>query len=141
MSRDKDQQTNRFEPPADNPITEPYWSATRDRKLLLQKCTKTGRFQFFPRAASIHDLGGPVEWVEASGRGTVYTFSVQHRPANPLMASKVPYTVALVELEEGVRMMTNIVGCAPDAVEIGMPVRLTWEALSDGRYLPLFEPA
>lgn len=141
MSEKGETQKTRFEPPADNPITEEYWAATREKKLMLQKCRNTGRFQFFPRAASIHDPGGPVDWVEASGRGTVYTFSVQHRPANPLMADRVPYTVALVELEEGMRMMTNIVGCAPDAVQIGMPVRLTWEALSDGRHLPLFEPA
>lgn len=134
-------QLNRYEPPADNPDTQAYWDATRDKKLMLQRCTSTGKFQFYPRAASIHDLGAPVEWVEASGKGTVYAVSVQYRPANPLMKDKVPYAVALVELEEGVRMMSNIVNCDAESVEVGQPVKLTWEALSDGRHLPLFEPA
>lgn len=133
------QEKNRLEPPANNPITEPYWSGTKDKILLLQRCRSTGKFQFFPRATSIHDLGAEIEWIEASGKGKIYSYSIQYRPANPTMGDKVPYIVALVELEEGIRLMTNIVGCEPDEVNINDPVKLTWEKLSDGRHLPLFE--
>ena len=132
---------NRFEPRGDNPITAPFWEATKEKKLLLQRCTKTGKFQFFPRAASIHEFGAEVEWVESPGDGKVYTYSIMHRPGNPFMINKVPYAVALVELSEGVRMMSNIVGIDVDEIKVGMPVKLTWETLSDGRHLPLFEPA
>jgi len=135
------QKPTRFEPPSDNPITAPYWDGTRDKKLLLQRCVNTGKFQFFPRAASIHDFGGPIEWVEAAGTGTVYSFSIMYRPANPLMKDKVPYAVGLIELDEGVRMMSNIVGIDVEAIKVGMKVKVTWEAMTDGRHLPLFEPA
>jgi uncharacterized OB-fold protein len=69
----------------------------------------------------------------------VYAVTVEHRPE--AMGSEQPYAVALVDLDEGHRFMTNIVGCGPDDVRIGMPVQVTWEALEDGRCLPLFEPA
>ncbi|HKA03925.1 MAG TPA: OB-fold domain-containing protein, partial [Acidimicrobiales bacterium] len=75
-----------------------------------------------------------------SGRGTVYAASAQHVAAAPALADRVPYVVALVELEEGVRLMSNVVGCAADEVHAGMPVQVTWEALEDGRNLPQFEP-
>jgi uncharacterized protein len=70
----------------------------------------------------------------------VHAVSVQHRPAHPALADRVPYTVALVDLAEGVRMMSEIVGCPPDSVTIGMAVSVVWEPLSDGRHLPLFAP-
>ena len=79
-------------------------------------------------------------------RGTVHAVSVQHRPANPTMADRVPYAVALVDVDAGdganaVRVMSNVVNCDPLAVAVGDAVTLTWEPLSDGRNLPLFEPA
>jgi uncharacterized OB-fold protein len=82
-------------------------------------------------------------WREAGGRGTVHAAVVEHQPerAGAAFADGRPYCVALVDLEEGVRMMTNVVGCAPEEVRAGMAVALTWERLSDGRQLPLFEPA
>jgi uncharacterized OB-fold protein len=82
-------------------------------------------------------------WRQASGKATVHAAVVEHRPdaAGAAFAGGRPYCVALVDLEEGVRMMTNVVGCAPADVRAGMPVALTWEELSDGRRLPLFEPA
>jgi uncharacterized OB-fold protein len=81
-------------------------------------------------------------WREASGRGTVHAAVVEHRPerAGAAFAGGQPYCVALVDLEEGVRVMTNVVGCAPDDVHAGMAVALAWEPLSDGRQLPLFQP-
>jgi uncharacterized OB-fold protein len=85
---------------------------------------------------SAEELG----WRPSPGRGEVYAFSVMHRAGSPFLADRVPYVVALVQLDEGARLMTNIVGCEPGAVRVGMPVSVTWEELSDGRALPQFEP-
>jgi len=71
----------------------------------------------------------------------VYAVSIMPKAANPAMAGREPYTVALVDLAEGVRMMTSITDVAPDDVAIGAPVTVTWEPLSDGRHLPLFRPS
>lgn len=134
-----DARPTRIEPRSSDD-TEPFWEATRERRLVLQWCTDCDRAVFYPRAACPHCLGTTLEWRPASGRGRVHAVSVQHKAANPSMADRVPYAVALVDLEEGVRMMTNVVGCPPDDVIVEMPVRVTWEPLSDGRHLPLFEP-
>ena len=68
----------------------------------------------------------------------MYSFTVEHHPQNPNLTA--PYTVALIDLDEDVRMMANVVGCDPEEVRVGMRVRITWEELSDGRNLPQFEP-
>jgi len=81
-----------------------------------------------------------VDWRPATGDGVVYSFSIEHRPPPIGFSMGKPYVVALVELFEGVRLMTNIVGCPPEEVEVGMEVSVIWEPLPDGRQLPLFEP-
>ena len=100
---------------------------------------------FYPRVFCPHCDAAPsaLEWRTASGRATVHAAVVEHRPeaAGAAFAGGEPYCVALVDLEEGVRMLTNVVGCAPDDVHTGMAVTVTWEPLSDGRQLPLFRPA
>ena len=131
----------RFEPPA-SPVNEPFWDATRRRELVLQWCVDCNRPIFYPREACPWCFGSRFEWRTASGQGQVYAVSVQHQPAMPLPAFAAgPYVVALVELVEGIRMMSNVVGCPPEDVSVGMPVTLTWELLTDGRNLPQFEPA
>lgn len=129
----------RFEPPVSE-VARPFWDATRERRLVLQWCRTCEQPVHYPREVCPRCLGTELEYRPASGRGEVYAFSVMHRPGNPLMADRVPYVVALVDLEEGARMMSNVVGCEPDAVRVGQPVRVTWEPLSDGRALPQFEP-
>jgi uncharacterized OB-fold protein len=120
---------------------EPFWRATRERRLDLPWCTSCDRAIWYPRPTCPDCLGTAIEWRTASGDGTVHAVSVQHRPAHPKLADRVPYAVALVELPEGVRMMSEVVDCPPDDVVIGLPVRVTWEPMSDGRNLPLFAPA
>ena len=129
-----------FEPPASE-LTRPFWDATAARRLLVQWCTSCDAPVWFPREVCVQCLGDALEWREAAGSGSVYAFLVEHRPNLPGVFGDEPYVVALVELDEGVRIMTNIVGCAPTDVRVGMRVRVSWEALSDGRNLPLFEPA
>jgi hypothetical protein len=89
------------------------------------------------------EVGGPLEWREASGRATVHAAVVEHRPeaAGASFSDGAPFCIALVDLEEGVRMMTNVVGCPPGDVHSGMAVTVNWEPLSDGRQLALFQPA
>jgi uncharacterized OB-fold protein len=127
--------------PAVTPEAERFWEATQRQELQLPWCTRCERPFWYPRPVCPRCLRTDLEWRTASGRGTVHAVSVMHRPGNPLMADRVPYAVALVDLEEGVRMMSNVVGVDPQRVTVGMRVEVTWEALSDGRYLALFRPA
>lgn len=129
----------RLEPPVTE-VSQPFWDATREQRLLVQWCTACEQGVFFPREVCPACLGAALEWRPAAGTGEVYAVSVQHRPALPMFADRVPYAVALVELDEGIRMMTNIVGIDAEAVTIGQRVTVCWEPLSDGRHLPLFQP-
>ena len=133
--------------PQGTELTEPFWEATREHKYLVQWCNNCSRPIFYPREVCPTCLSSDsLGWRESSGSGTVYAFSVQHRPGNPMMADRVPYVVALIELDAGapgqtIRVMSNVVNCDPSEVSVGQPVTLTWEELSDGRNLPQFQPA
>jgi uncharacterized OB-fold protein len=128
-----------FEPPASE-LTRPFWDATREQRLLIQWCTACDAPVWFPREVCVHCLANALEWREAAGTGSVYAFLVEHRPNLPGVFGDEPYVVALVELDEGPRLMTNVIGCPPSSVAVGQRVRVTWEPLSDGRNLPQFEP-
>ena len=118
-----------------------YWEALARHELYLQRCRDCGTLRFYPRALCPSCLSSAVEWVRASGRGTVYTFTVTHQNQAPGFREELPYVLAIVELAEGVRMMTNIVGCAPDAVRIGMPVEVVFEDVAPEITLAKFHPA
>jgi uncharacterized OB-fold protein len=131
-----------MEPPV-GADSAPFWEATREGRLLVQWCITCDRAIFYPRSFCPYGDGGDtLEWRTASGRATVHAVTVEQNPAatGATFSGGEPYTVALVDLEEGVRMLTNVVGCPPDAVHPGMAVRVVWEPLSDGRQLPLFAP-
>ena len=131
----------RVEPQATD-VSAPFWEATKEQRLLLQWCAPCDAPIFYPREVCPSCLlADGLEWRPASGRGQVYAVSVQYAPQIPLPAYESPYAVAVVELAEGVRMLSTIVGCDPDSVTVGQEVTVTWEPLSDGRHLPLFEPA
>jgi uncharacterized protein len=130
----------RFEPPV-TPTTEPFWEATREERFLLQWCTDCGQPVFYPREVCPACLGSSLEWRPSSGRGEVYAVTVEYKPQNPMMAAMAPYAVALIDLEDGVRLLSNVVGCPAEDVRVGMAVEVAWEPLSDGRNLPQFQPA
>ena len=132
-----DPRPDRPQPPS-TPDSEPFWEATRERRLKLQWCLSCNRVVHFPRSLCPHCGGRDLQWREAPGTGTVYSFTVDHRPPPPFGPD--PWVVALVELDEGARLMTNISGCSADQVRIGMPVEVAWEPLPDGRHLPIFQP-
>jgi uncharacterized OB-fold protein len=120
--------------------TKPFWDAALDQRLLLQYCTDTGQAQWFPRSVSLQTGRRHLEWREASGNGTVYSFTITYRAWSG-HEDRVPYVVALVELPEGVRILANLLHCEPEDVRIGLPVTVCWERLSDEINYPAFEPA
>ncbi|MBB5873373.1 putative OB-fold protein [Allocatelliglobosispora scoriae] len=116
-------------------VTAPWWAATRERRLLLQRCDGCGTVQHPPRAlCTTCGLLGPHGFVEASGHGTVDAFTVVHRAPAPEVA--VPFTLARVRLDEGPILLTHLVGVAVPRCDV--PVHLAWEPLPDGRALPVF---
>ena len=122
--------------------SQPYWDATRDGRLLIKRCADCGKAHHYPRELCPWCHSDRVSWAEASGAATVYTYTVARRPAGPAFKADTPYVVALVELAEGPRMMTHLVGMSPDALRIGLPVRLQFgPATGDGIRLPCFGPA
>jgi len=121
--------------------SRPFWEGTKEHKLLMQRSPTTGKFQFPPTTFTPGGLERP-EWVEVSGRGKVFSWIVVRAPTPAdVYAADVPYTVALIELDEGVRMASNIVNCAPEDVTDGMKVKVLYKQVTDEITLPLFEPA
>ena len=112
--------------PAPSPASQPYWDAAREHRFLLQRSKKTGKHIFYPRAVSPFGADDELEWVEGSGRGTVYSFTIARRPTGPQWAGDVPYVIAIVQLEEGPRMTANIIDCDPETVTIGMAVEVAF---------------
>jgi uncharacterized OB-fold protein len=121
-----------------------FWTSGGDGRLELLCCEECGHFVHPPAPICPRDYSKRLAWKPVSGRATVATFTVNHQPWMP--GPELPYVVAIVELAEqpSVRLTTNIVGCAPDAVRIGMPVRVVFEHHPDPGgedvWLPLFEP-
>jgi hypothetical protein len=121
--------------------TRGFWEALARHELYLQRCRSCGTVRFYPRAVCPACLADAVEWVRASGRGTVYSFTVTYQNQAPGFREEVPYVLAIVELAEGVRVMTNVVGCSPDQVGIGMPVGVVFDDVTPEITLPKFKPA
>lgn len=117
-----------------------FWGRVAAHALALQRCLACRAFRFYPRALCPECLSDRAEWVPVSGRGTVYSFTVCYRPASEAFAAATPYIVALVDLAEGVRLLTNLVGCAPAEARVGMPVALGYDD-ADGVTLYNVSPA
>ena len=112
-------------------LSQPFWDGARRHELWLQRCSTCGTHLFYPRRLCTACGSPEVAWVQTSGRGTVFTYTVAHRPTHPAFADQVPYVIAVVELDEGPRLTTNVVGCDPAVVEIGLPVEATYEHVGD----------
>lgn len=119
-------------------ITQPYWDAAREGRLVIQECAHCKTRQFFPREFCTACLSGNMGWIECSGKGAVYTYTINRRGAGAAFGERVPYVVAAIDLDEGVRMMANIVDSPPEAVRIGSRVRVCFERVSDDIALPQF---
>ena len=123
--------------PTPDAETEPYWEAARQHRLLIKRCSACSKPHWYPRPFCPHCWSEDVEWEEASGNGTLYTWSVVRRNDLPPFGERVPYITAVVDLDEGPRMLSNLVDVDEGDVEIGMALTVTWA--TDGDYvLPMF---
>jgi uncharacterized OB-fold protein len=132
--------------PLPQPITpeaRPYWDGLKEGKLRLPRCRECGRPFFYPRVACPFCASRAIAWMDASGRGKLHAFSIAHQPFNRALKVPPPYVLALVELEEGPRMMGNLINVEPDPARLScdMPVRVVFSKLTDDVTIPLWEPA
>ena len=124
--------------PNPGPVSGPFWEATKEGKFVMQRCTSCGEYEWTPKAACPSCITDTLEWTEASGTGTVYTYVVVHASANP--AFEAPYAIAVVDLEEGPKFFTSLVDVDVDEVTIGMPVEVAFEDVGPVA-LPFFRPS
>jgi uncharacterized protein len=127
-------QERKISAPSANLETQAFWDATAQGKLLYKKCTACGEPHFYPRSHCPFCFSDKTEWQEASGRATIYTYSVMRR-------APIPYCIAYVELAEGPRIMSNIVDCDLDSIKIGQAVKLVFKPSEGGPPVPMFMPA
>lgn len=122
--------------------TREFWLATKNRELKYQKCDDCGTVVFYPRRHCTGCTGGNLSWYVASGKGTVYTYSVVRQSYHPFFRNLIPYAVAWIDLDEGPRILSNVVGVDDPStdIEIGQRVEVEWEE-HDEVCIPLFRPA
>ncbi|MGH8786187.1 MAG: Zn-ribbon domain-containing OB-fold protein [Cupriavidus necator] len=120
--------------------TVPFWEALRRQRLVVKRCHDCARYHFYPRVICPFCHSEHVEWAAVSGKGEIYSFTIARRPAGPAFGTEVPYVVAVVQLEEGPRMMTNILCADPAEVRIGMRVVVDFQEATEEITLPMFRP-
>ena len=126
--------------PHPNEVSQPFWDAAKRHELQIQRCNACGTHIFYPRKACSECLAADLSWIPVSGKGTLYSYTIAQAPTHPAFADDVPYVIAIVELEEGPRITTNLVGCQPDQVTIGMPVVASFEEVTPEMTLVKFRP-
>lgn len=121
-------------------ITLPWWQAAAEHRLLVQRCTACGHTRLPPAPLCPRCRSTDSDWKQVSGRGTLYTYTVVHRPI--AAGQRLPFVIAVVALEDsdGVRMLSNVVDARPEDLEIGLPVELVWEDMSADLAIPRFRP-
>ena len=118
--------------------SEAFWRSASEGKLMLKVCTQCGAVMYYPRILCTSCMSTDLQWREASGSGIVHAFSVVYRPPGPAFAPDIPYIVALIELAEGPRVFSNIIGVLPGSVYVGMPVEARFDKMADGIGIPRF---
>jgi hypothetical protein len=131
----------RFDLPSPEQDTQPFWDATKEGRLLIKHCADCGRYHFYPRTFCPYCWSENVDWAEASGKATLYTWSIVRQNDLPPWPERVPYVAAVVDLAEGPRMMTNVVDCDFDDLEMGMELTAVFHPTSDDVTIVQFRPA
>ncbi len=126
--------------PEPSALTEPFWQGLRRREVRIQRCGECRRYVFYPRALCPHCLSDRLEWVRASGKGRVYSYTVVRRAMHPAFQAEVPYVFAIIELEEGVRLPSNVINCRPEDLRVDMPVKAVYHDVTSEITLLKFEP-
>jgi uncharacterized protein len=121
--------------------SEPFFRGAQEGKLMLLRCSHCGVWRLPGRDRCLDCWSTESEWAQASGRGTLYSFGIMHQQYNPAFASVIPYNFAIVELAEGPRLVSNIVGCANEELRVDMPVEAVYDAVSEETTLVRFRPA
>lgn len=121
-----------------SPVTKPFWDGLEEGELRYQRCLSCDQAIFNPAHVCRRCNSSDLEWQVSAGRGTVYSYTICHRPMTP--AFTTPYAPVIVDLDEGYQMLSDLVGCTADDVHVGMPVKVLFHRIGD-RTLPYFEPA
>ena len=119
--------------------TRPFWDGTKKHQLLLQKCKECGNIQFYPRSTCTHCLSDKLDCIKASGKGKLYSYTITYR-GSPAFSPDGIYNIGIVELEEGVRMPTNIVDCKNEDLKCDMPVEVVFREDTEEYAIPYFRP-
>ena len=119
------------------PDTQPFWEATKNHELRYQVCDDCNKIVFYPRRHCPHCMGLNLSWKTSQGEGSVYTYTVIRQIAHPAFRERAPYIIAWIDLDEGFRMLSTIVG---DEITIGQRVRVTWDDQENDISMPLFAP-
>ena len=130
--------------PTPTALSQPFWDATKEHRLIFQRCKLCGTAVFYPRdiCPGANCFGvGTLEWEQSSGKGKLYSFTVLYQPAHPSFADDVPYVLGIIDLDEGWRIDTNIINVDPKDVKVGMPVEVVWDDVTPEFTLPKFQPA
>jgi uncharacterized protein len=127
--------------PQPTPDTQPYWDGLNAHVLRLQRCADCGRVRHYPRPVCDACYSMHVEWIDATGRGRVHSWTTTHHAFHSGFKGDLPYTLVTVDLDEGVRMNAQLRGLDPAALRVGLPVRVEYELATDGLTLPVFVAA
>lgn len=127
--------------PTPSPDSQPYWDGLRAGRLRLQRCADCGKVRHYPRPVCDACFSMNADWIDASGRGTVHSWTITHYAFHPGYKGELPYVLLTVDLEEGVRMSAQARGLPPAALRIGLPVKVAFEPVKDDLTLPVFVPA
>ena len=130
--------TANFPLPVPNLDNQEFWDQCRQHQLVLRRCLDCRAFHHPPRPNCPECASSNLEWVESPGKGKVYTYVITRQPVNPAFRERLPWGVVEVELEEGVHLISNLVDCDADDIEIGMEVEVVFEAVNDEITLPKF---
>lgn len=126
-------------PDTTDPVMAPFWAGCRDERLRVQRDRQTGAVHWPPKPG--YWKGGRLEWIDASGRGEVYSYVVAHAPFLPAFQDQMPHILVLVQLDEGPRLVGYMVNATPEVMRFGLPVRVVFKRLTDDVTLPVWEPA
>ena len=128
--------------PTPDPVTQPFWDSLKEHAVKLQRCGGCKQFIFYPRPLCPSCMSDDLTWTSVSGRGVVHAFAIPHRHPNRAFTADGPYVVALVELEEGARIMSNLVDVepTPETVKVGLAVEIVYDDVTDEVTLPKFRP-
>ncbi len=126
--------------PANEELSRPFWEAARRHQLIMPRCNTCGSVFFYPREACPVCLGADLGWTPVSGKGRVYSYTVVHQSANAAFQPDAPYVYAVVQLDEGPRLVSNVVDCPIEDVTVDMPVTATFEEVTPEVTLVKFKP-